>query len=383
MMNKVHLGALAALFTLQVLAQEPAQNSSVAERIKQVEEGLHTTLGTSLLDRMKLFKVPGVSIAVINDGRLEWARGYGVLEAGKDQPVDAATKFQAASISKPVAALAALRLVQDGVLALDEDVNDKLVSWRVPSSEFTAEQKVTLRRLLSHTAGTTIHGFQGYAKKERVPTLLQILDGVAPSNSGSVVVDIVPGTDFRYSGGGYLVLQQLIMDTTGAPFPTLMRKLVLDPLGMENSSYEQPIERRFLGDVAVGHQGNGHPLPGKWNTYPEMAAAGLWTTPSDLARFALELQRSLHGDSNRILTTANTTQMLTHSGDYALGIEALGRGQAARFGHGGSNEGYRARFICFRNVGQGAVILTNSENGDKVISETMKGIARIYGWPSW
>lgn len=346
-----------------------------------MEDSRYTTLGTSLRDHMKLFKVPGASIAVIDDGRIEWARGFGVLAAGKDKKVDASTKFQAASISKPLAAMASLRLVQDGVLSLDEDVNKKLVTWKVPDSELTAEQKVTLRRLLSHTAGTTIHGFEGYTTKQWIPTLPQILRGAAASNTDPVIVDLVPGTEFRYSGGGYLVLQQLLMDVTGSPFPAFMQQAVLDPLGMKDSSYEQPLTARFLDNVATGHQGNGHPLPGRWNVYPEMAAAGLWTTPSDLARFALEIQRSLHGESNRILSTACMERMLTRSGEYALGIETMGDGQAARFSHGGSNEGYRAHFICFREPGKGAVIMTNSENGDQVISATMKSVARIYGWP--
>lgn len=199
------------------------------------------------------------------------------------------TLFQAGSISKPVAALAALRLVEQGKLSLDEDVNAKLVSWKVPGNEFTKEQKVTLRRLLTHSAGLTVHGFPGYAAGAQVPTLVQVLNGEKPANTPAIRVDTVPGRLWRYSGGGYTIMQQLLIDVTQKSFPELMRQLVLEPAGMKHSTYEQPLPPARAGEAATAHDANGQPVKGQFHTYPEMAAAGLWTTPTDLALLAIEL----------------------------------------------------------------------------------------------
>jgi CubicO group peptidase (beta-lactamase class C family) len=307
--------------------------------------------GIDVPELLQKYKVPGASVAVVSNGKVEWARGYGVAaEGGPAVTVD--TLFQAASISKPVAAMAAMRLVEKGKLALDEDVNLKLRSWKVPGSE-----TVTLRRLLSHTAGLTVHGFRGYAPGEPVPTLRQILDGASPANSGAIRVDIPPGSKHRYSGGGYTVLQQLIEDVTGKPFPEAARELVLAPLGMKNSTYEQPLPARLRGRAA---------LAGRCHTHPEMAAAGLWTTPSDLARVILEMQRP-----GRVLKPATVKLMLTPvMGDYGLGF-GLRNGS---FGHGGANVGFRC-MLTGRRDGRGAVIMTNGDSGGAVAREFLKSIA--------
>jgi CubicO group peptidase (beta-lactamase class C family) len=250
------------------------------------------------------------------------------LEAGSDKPVNAETLFQAASISKPVAAMAALALVGRGKLALDEDVNRKLVSWKVPENDFTKEEKVTLRRLLSHSAGLTVHGFPGYAADEPVPTLRAVLDGAKPANTKAILPDMTPGSSWRYSGGGYCVVQQLLMDVTGKPFPLLLQEMVLGPLGMNHSSYEQPLPSAKCGLAAVGHTSTGQPIKGKWHIYPEMAAAGLWTTPSDLARFAIELQKCRIGKSKRVLSTRMAQQMLTAQiGDAGLAFSSVAQGR--------------------------------------------------------
>ena len=213
---------------------------STEERVRRVEAGLlpaayikGTSPAAALAERMKFFKIPGVSVAVVNDGRVEWARGFGVRDAAGAEPVVPETLFQAGSISKPVAALAALRLVQEGKLALDEDVNAKLVSWKVPENEFTKEQKVTLRRLLTHNAGLTVHGFPGYTADATVPTVVQILNGEKPANTAAIRVDTVPGKIWRYSGGGYTVMQQLVADVAKRPFAEVAKRLVLDPAGMK------------------------------------------------------------------------------------------------------------------------------------------------------
>ena len=190
---------------------------------------------------MKHYKVPGLSVALINNNAIEWARGYGVLEVEGTRPISTETLFQAAPISKPVSAMAALHFVQEGKLSLDEDINAKLKAWKIPDNEYTKKEKVTLRRLLSHNAGLTVHGFPGYAADEPVPTLLNVLDRKSPANSSPISVDMTPGSKLRYSGGGYCVLQQLLVDVRSKPFPEIMEQTVLSELSMKHSTYRQPL----------------------------------------------------------------------------------------------------------------------------------------------
>jgi CubicO group peptidase (beta-lactamase class C family) len=254
---------------------------------------------------MKLYNVPGLSVAVIEDYQIAWMKSYGVTEPGGTVPVTLKTLFQAGSISKPVAATGMLALVQEGKLSLDEDVNQKLKSWKVPENEFTKEQRVTLRRLASHSAGLTVHGFPGYDVDEKVPTLVQIFNGEKPANTAPIRVDFVPGTDERYSGGGISIEQQLMMDVSGKQFPALMKETVLDRIGMTDSSYEQPLPPARAALTAGGARADGKPVHGKWHVYPEMAAAGLWTTPTDLAKFVIEIALSKQGKSNKSSETKN------------------------------------------------------------------------------
>jgi CubicO group peptidase (beta-lactamase class C family) len=364
--------------------------TDVEERIRRVESGLlkpfqikGETLETmNLAERMKRHRVPGISIAVINNGKIEWARGYGVKEAGTKLPVTPDTLFQAASISKAVAAVAALKMVQAGELSLDEDVNEKLVSWKVPQNEFTRERKVTLRDLLSHGAGLNVSGFPGYRSDTKtLPTVLQILDGSAPANTKPVRVEETPGSRWSYSGGGITAMQQLATDVAGKPFPALMKESVLKRIGMNNSTFEYPLPKEFREKVAVGHDGKGEVIPGKWHLYPEMAAAGLWTTPTDLARFAVELQQAYAGKSKKSLSPEIAKQMFTKQiGSWGLGVSLAGTGTSARFSHGGSNEGYRCSMIAYLENGQGAIIMTNSHNGDALVDEVFRSIAKEYGW---
>lgn len=346
---------------------------------------------------MQVHKIPGVSIAVINGGELEWAGGYGVLEMESNKPVTTNTLFQACSISKPITAMAAMYLVQQGKLDLEEDVNQNLLSWKIPENEFTKDKKVTLRRLLSHTAGITASGFRGYSVDGQVPTLHQILDGAEPANSAPIRVDIIPGTQWRYSGGGYTVLQQLLIDVTGNLFPEVMHDFVLQRLEMKLSTYQQPLPINLSKQAACGHDEKGEKIDGDWFTYPEMAAAGLWTTPSDLARFAIELQKSKAGKSNRVLSVEMTDQILSGQipdfpieevsqifgrdiRNQGLGFQLEGEGRFARFSHLGGNAGYRCFMVAYSEAGQDAVVMTNSDNGFALIPEIIQSISSEYGW---
>lgn len=345
---------------------------------------------------MNVLKVPGVGVAVINDYQVEWARGYGVLEMGKPETVNTNTLFQCASISKPVAAVAALRLVERGFLDLDEDVNEKLVSWHVPPTIYMSKQgreswqpRITIRQLVSHTAGLTVHGFPGYAYDEPLPSFLNILDGTYPANTSAIRVDTLPGLQYRYSGGGYCVLRQLLCEVTGKPFPALMRELVLDPLGMHESTYEQPLPDEWTHNAASAHRTAGKPIPGKWHTYPEMAPDGLWSTPSDLARFCIALQLANAGKENALLSSAMMQQMFTSQAleqgmnVVGLGVFLYGEGETARFGHTGGNEGIRCEFIAYQNRGQGAIVMTNSDEGWPIIQDLLATIVEEYAWPDY
>ena len=315
--------------------------------------------------------------------RNRWAKGDGVTDSQTGAPVTRHTLFQAASTSKPVTALAALKLVERGVLHLNGDVNRELKSWKMPANQFTREHPVDLRSLLSHTAGTTVHGFGGYSVRERLPTLRQILDGVKPANSPPIRVDKVPGKGFRYSGGGTLIAQRLVMDVTKEPFPEVMRSLVLNPIGMASSTYEQPLPKHLRASAASGHDDKGHPIPGKWHIYPEMQAAGLWPTPADMARYIIEIQLANEGRSAKVLHREMINKMLTSQdgGPAGLGPFLTGTGARRRFSHNGPNAGFRCNFVGLLNRGDGAVFMTNSDLGDPLIEEVFKSIATVYGWP--
>ncbi|WP_281388914.1 serine hydrolase domain-containing protein [Kribbella qitaiheensis] len=269
------------------------------------------------------FQVPGISWAVIEGGEIVDRGSAGWVEAGRADPVTDRTLFQACSISKPIAVFAMLRLVDQGVLDLDEDVNRRLKSWQVPQTG-DWQPVVTLRHLVSHSAGLTVHGFPGYPYGEKLPTARQILDGVPPATNFGVRVDTVPGTQFRYSGGGTVVVQQLLEDVTGRPFRQLLQELVLAPLGMADSDYAQPLPEDRHSQAAVAHNGVGQPIEGRWHSYPELAAAGLWTTPSDLVTFAQARQELVRRDGRRTVVRG-TRPRGPHPANLVVGTDRRAR----------------------------------------------------------
>lgn len=380
-------GALLASGSGILKAQAP---DDIQQRIRQIQEAIipasiakgSAPVTSKLADRMAALHVPAVSIAVIHGGKIEWARGFGVTHTG-GPAVTPDTLFQAASISKPVTALAVMRLVQSGKLDLDADVNTYLKTWKVPENEFTRNSKITLRELLSHTAGMTVHGFPGYASDEPRPTTIQILNGSKPANTPAILVDTAPGTIWRYAGGGFVVTQLLLEDVTGQPFPKLMRDLVLGPAGMTRSTYEQPLPPDRMNEVAIAYSANGNPVRGGPHVYPEMAPAGLWTTPSDLARYAIDLQNGLASKPGTVVSAATAREMLKPGKNkWGLGIETGGSAAHSYFTHSGANEGYRCELIAY-NSGDGAVIMTNSDNGGQLTTEILRTIAYEYRWPDF
>jgi CubicO group peptidase (beta-lactamase class C family) len=334
------------------------------------------------------FGVPGMSWTLIEDGAIAHAGAVGVQVASGSRPVTNTTRFQACSISKPIAALAMLRLVDRGLLDLDADINDTLRSWRLPRNS-DWQPVVTLRQLVSHSAGLTTSGFPGYKRSERLPSTVEILTGVHPANTFGVRVDSIPGAQFRYSGGGTLAMQQLLEDVTRTPFSILMRELVLDPLGMADSDYTQPPPEEIHDVLASGHDEFGSPVEGGWHVYPELATAGLWTTPTDLCRYAVAVQAAYAGKRGALLSQPLAREMLTPqvAGSDWSGLSALGLGPfladgaASRFGHSGGNEGFRCHLLAYRDEGIGAAVMTNSDAGGWLLQHAYAAIAAAYEWP--
>ena len=337
----------------------------------------------TLEELMKKARVPGVSIAVIRDFKIHWAKGYGIADVESGAPVNADTLFQAASISKPVAAMAALRAVQDGTFRLDDDVNAILKMWKLPADGFTSDRPVTPRGLLSHTSGTGDgFGFPGYKPDAPRPTLVQILDGEKPSNVGKVRLERPPMTGFKYSGGAVTIMQLALSDAVGRPYPDILREWVLGPIGMSNSAYEQPLSRERDRNAARAHGGDGRARDAKWHVYPELAAAGLWTTPTDLAKFAIEVQLSLHGRSNKVLSRELTREMVTPVGvgPFGVGFTVAKQGEGWYFSHGGSNWGFQCDLFAHTLKGYGLAIMTNADSGGLVLQELRSRVAAAYGW---
>jgi CubicO group peptidase (beta-lactamase class C family) len=361
------------------------------DQIHQFEQGLrpfkqraHPHADHHVMNRMQYYGVPGISIALINDGVLAWARGYGVRDTATATPITLNTRFPVASITKPIVGLAVLRLVQQGVLDLDADVNDYLASWTVPNSSHTQQSKVTLRGLLSHSAGTTTFGFWGYRPEYPLPTLLSVLDGRPPANSVPVRVATLPGSQWRYSSGGYCIIQQLLVDVLHQPFPALMADLIFAPLAMHASTFAPTPPPDQWPISAHGHDATGAPIAERWRAHPELAAMGLWSTPGDITKLVIAVQCSYTGSANAFLAPELTRTMLTPQiSKWGLGPAIDGTGATARFAHGGAVLGFRSYMVAYCERGQGAVITANGERGDHLSVELLHSIARAYHWPDY
>ena len=333
----------------------------------------------TLAERMRTYGVPGISVAVIHHGKIDWARGWGFRDASSCAPVTPDTAFQAASISKVATAVIALRLVEQGKLGLDRDINLALRSWQLPRDPKLAPDGVTLRQLLSHTAGLGIHGFAGYLPDAILPTPVQILDGKPPANSDAVRSVLPAGAQFAYSGGGYVLTQLALSDVSGMPFAELAERELLRPLGMTRSAYAQPPSPVIRADMAFGHA-QGRPIPGNYHVYPELGPAALWASAADLARLLIDIQASAAGEAGHRLSPGMAREMLTPiKGNWGLGVAIYPDG-ARRFGHDGLNEGFQSFMIAYVGKGEGVVVLTNGGQGRRLMDEVVRAIATDYGW---
>jgi CubicO group peptidase (beta-lactamase class C family) len=331
-------------------------------------------------DRMARFHVPAVSAAVVRDMEIAWSHAWGVLEEGGEAEATPRSLFQTASISKFVTSVGALHLVREGILSLDEDVKSYLEAWHLPRGDHKGE--VTLRRLLSHSAGVSTPGFEGYGMDDELPDLLQVLEGAEIVNSPPVKVIKPPGEGFRYSGGGYLVVQKVIEEVMGEPFPEVMQEQVFLPLDMKNSTYA-PLDPEFIVRAASGHS-NGQPIPGKGPIHVESGAGGLWSTPSDLLRLTMDIMRAYHGEEGEVMSPDIVQAMLEpHFWDFGLGVRVLGEGLNLRFNHGGATRGWQGQVIAYPERKESIAVLTNGANGYVVWPEVERGIASYLGWPGW
>jgi CubicO group peptidase (beta-lactamase class C family) len=407
-MNKnIILAVFAALSWIGAFVQMRATETGealIAQRVKGVENSLiefnpgvppaagQTPKLLTLAERMAFYKVPGVSIAMINNNKIEWAKGYGVLKAGSPAPVTPDSFFEAASTSKAVVAAIVLGLVQEGKLDLDADVNQYLTSWRIAANDFTRKQKVTLRLLLTHRAGLPMTNFP-YDEKGAPPTLLQVLNGEAPAGNKAAVVELLPGNQWQYSNIGYVVIQQLLEDVLDKPLARLARERVFAPLGMAACTFAYPLTPELQKNEALPHDEQGAAaMPGMHPT--AQAQGGLMAAPSDLARFTCDLLLAYDGRTGHLLAPATVRRMLNKEVELdpnlfgfpaadGLGVFITGSGNSLCFSHPGYNyPGASSWLLAYPELGQGAVIMTNGAKGELLTLEIISALAAVYGWPA-
>ena len=375
------------LFLFCLLISLFSESQTLENQIQQVENGFvfpavfpvdQKMTQHNILDQLKKYKIPGASIAVVHEGKIHWSKGYGFADRNQTQPITTQTLFQSASIGKIITSLVALRLVQEGKLKLDVNINQQLTRWKLPEHDLTKNQPVTLRHLLTHTAGLTDdYGFLGYKPGSKIPSLLQILNNESPAKTKKPwTVKTTPGSVERYSGGGYLIVQLLIEEASGLTFEDCVQQYVFDALQMNHSTYEYGPDKNLGKSIALGHKGNGKALKKKsYHIYPEKGAAGPWTTAEDLAKLIIEIQT--HKILNPEMTQKMMTPFINHKG---LGLNLKGIDQPYAFWHAGQNLGYTGVLYGSLNDGNGAVVLVNSDGGERFMQEFISSVASAYNW---
>lgn len=336
----------------------------------------------SVESRMAMYKTPALSVAVIHNGKLDWSAAWGQLQAD-GTGVDCGSLFQAGSIAKPVTLLAAMRMKTAGLIDFDKNIETYLSSYHLPAGRQTDANPVTFRNLLTHTAGVTPGGHVGYAQNQPIPTDQQVVRGEAPSNSRKVEVLDAPGASLAYSGGGYTIIEIALQDQLNKPFDQIMREWLLAPVGMKQADFTMPLPTSSHPYTARGHQVDGSIVPGGWRNHPEQASAGLWATATDLATFLLEIRKGYEGKSD-VFSQASVREMLAKPiDDHAYGFRLIGEGDQVFVTHYGGTVGYRAGMTLNLLTGDGAVYLTNSDNGANLGVEFFSAVSRAYNWPTF
>ncbi|MGV0833137.1 serine hydrolase [Empedobacter brevis] len=369
-----------AIFFLIFSSFTLAQN--INEKIKSFEHNLNAWAKTkhkksTLKERMNFYEVNAVSIAVVKDYKIEWIKAYGLADVSEKRPTTTETLFQAASISKSFNSLGILKLVEAQKLNLDQDINTFLKTWKFSYDSISKGRKINIAQLLNHTAGLSVGGFGGYEKGQALPSITQILDGAKPANSNAVRSIFEPGLKFQYSGGGTTVSQLILEDTTGEEYADYMLKNVLQPLGMKQSSFNQPPSANKKNLLATGYNGKIE-VVGKYHIYPEQAAAGLWTNPTDLAKYIIDTQLSLQGKSNKVLSKEMSIERLENN----LGVFVQNYNGTKYFGHSGGNEGFVCHYIGSLEDGNGIAIMTNGRNM-QLVNEIVSSIANLNHWKNY
>ncbi len=387
--SKEKIAGLVVLFALFWSGCD-VQKSLTGKRIKSTERGLlraATIKGQkpeklSLEERMQFYKVPGVSLVVIDKKAIEWSKAYGVADVQTHELVTPDLPFQGGAFSQAVAAAVTLHLVEKGKLDLDRDTAAYLRTWMFPPAAPGSKNKITLRQLLTHSAGLSNQIFEGYYGQEPFPSLPQVLSGEKPAKNAPAWTDFKPGSRARASESGYIVLEQILTDVENKPFSAIAKEIVFDPLGMTNSTFEV---LRPLGGPAMtasGHLRDGRIIEGGWHHYPGAAAKGLWTTPSDFAVFFLELLKAATDTSSKVLAPAAARAMLSpQKENFAFGFSVEGAVDDINFNIRGKTDGYVCYAIFYPVRGQGAVIMTNSDNGMLLVEEILRAISAAYEWP--
>lgn len=372
---------LTAIFLPSAHAFAADRKDDPSARVARIERTLQPPaqilgreVGYALAERMAHHKVPALSVAVFENGRIAWAKAWGVLEAGSTRPADTHTLFQAASIGKPLTATLAMKAVARGLVGLDQPVNEVLREWKIPENDFTKKTPVTLRQLLTHRAGILVGSFAGFGEGEPLPSLVQILRGEPPATTPPIVVDGQPGTAERYTDFDYAVVQQLLTERLAAPFRESMRREVFDPAGMIDAAFAQPLDAERRVNAATGHKISGGAIAGKYRVFPDLAPSGLWATPSDICRWSIAFVDAWRGSSERLLSRAAARQMLSEG---LIPVQELDDG-VLRFQHAGSNPGFTSVFLAYTS-GSGAAVMSNSSNME-VVNEVIRALAVEYGW---
>jgi CubicO group peptidase (beta-lactamase class C family) len=393
------ISVLLGVMVFQACA-EKSKNNATTILIKKVETGIPNRVYIegdstwSIEERMEHYGVPGVSIAVLHNGKIEWAKGYGVMDIKSKSPVTEQTLFQASLLSMPITAYGALRLVEQNKVSLDKNINSYLKSWQLPDNEFTKEKKATLRNLLNHSAGINIHAIPGYSADLPAPTLVEILNGTPPVKNDPILVDRKPDESINLSDAGYAIIQQMMLDVENKKFPEIMNELVLQPLEMNNSTFSQTLSKEQSMMAATAYLKDGSMVKGKRHTYPVMASNGLWTNAKDLAKFIINIQQTLKDNSNKGLSKDMTELMLTPSGvkglvryyspdfKYGLGIHISNKKGETYFDHWGWNRGFFSLMIAHKDRGYGVVVLTNTTI-PAFNHEVIRSVAMAYEWDNY
>lgn len=368
------------------------EESLTKKRIKEVEKGLLKSVyfkGTkpekmNIYERMQYYKVPGLSIAVMDDFDIEWEKYYGVKNIETAQPLTDETIFQAGDLSQFISALGSLYYVEQGKIDLDTDINAYLESWKIPSYDILYKEKITLRRLLTHSAGFFQVEFPGYGHDEPVPDLIQVIKGEKPAENPPLYPTYEPGSEVLRSDAGFVILQLLLEDISGRSFSEVMDEVVFSRGQMKNSTFENPLPESWKPRSATGHDREGNPLPGKAKIYPEVAALGLWTTVSDYAEMILDIVETARGTGNSVISTRLAREMLTPQlGLQAMAVHVEGEGDWIHFLLSGHCSGFDSFFVFYPQKGQGIVAMTNSSNGIYLIEEVLRAVASAYNWPDF